>query len=188
MDLSCGVRGRAVGAILALVALVISACTRELPKESVTAAVTTTTSVSGDWDPRKRPDPCRLLSAREVAAAFGEPVGRPRWMHGWPPSCQFALEKPSGGLLYVADDSGPEARLNFERRKSSGVPVRPVAKVGEDAYWMPETATLHARAGSTRVFVTLQTDATLPADARRRLIALARVALGRALDRPVMDR
>jgi hypothetical protein len=103
-------------------------------------------------------------------------------MHGWPPSCQLTLDKPSGGLLYVADDSGPEARLNFERRKTSGVPVKPVTNLGEDAYWMPETATLHARAGSTRVFVTMQTDATLPADARKRLIALARLALRRALE------
>jgi len=91
-------------------------------------------------------------------------------------------------LLYVADDSGPEAKLNFERRKTSGVPFEPVTGVGEDAYWMPETATLHARAGSTRVFITLQTDATVPATARKRLIPLARVALRRALKGRSMDR
>ncbi len=144
--------------------------------------------MSGDWDPTKRPDPCRLLFAREVAAAFGRPVGRPREVHGWPPSCQFTLDEAARRLLYVADDSGPEAKLNFERRKASGVPFEPVTGVGEDAYWMPETATLHARAGSTRVFITLRTDTTVPATARKQLIELARVALRRALKGPSMDR
>jgi hypothetical protein len=173
--------------MLVLVALALPSCAGDPPQQSMTAGVTTTTSASGDWDPRKRPDPCRLLSTREVAATFGWPVGRPRWMHGWPPSCQFILDRAFRGQLFVADDSGPEARLNFERRKTSGVPLQPVTGVGEDAYWMPETATLHARAGSTRVFVTLQTDATLPADSRKRLIALARVALRRALPPPAME-
>jgi hypothetical protein len=167
--------------MLALVALALSACTSDAPKEAAAAGVMTSTAVPDDWDPRNRPDPCRLLSAREVAAKFG-PVGRPRRMHGWPPSCQFAFDEPAGGLLYVADDSGPEAKLNFERRKTSGVPVEPVPGVGEDAYWMPETATLHGRAGATRVFVTLRTDASLPIDARKRLIALARLALRQALE------
>jgi hypothetical protein len=174
--------------MLALVALALSSCASDPPEQPTTEGVTTNTSVSGDWDPRKRPDPCRLLSAREVAAKFERPVGRPREMHGWPPSCQFTLDKASGSLLYVSDDSGPQARLNFERRKRSGVSIKPVANVGEDAYWMPETATLHARSGSTRVFVTLRTDATLPADVRKRLIALARVALRRALEGPLMER
>jgi hypothetical protein len=168
--------------------LALSACAGSSAKGASAAAVATATTVSGDWDPTKRPDPCRLLSAREVAVQFGHPVGRGQRLHGWPPSCQFTLDARTGQQLNVAEDSGPDARANFQRRKRIARPLVPVAGVGQDAYWLPEEAILHALSGSTRIYIAFRSGVSLPPAARSHATALARIALRRALQPLPMHR
>jgi hypothetical protein len=83
-------------------------------------------------------------------------------------------------LLNVADDTGAVARANFEQRKATGVPLAPVAGVDEDAYWLPESGILHVLSGSTRIFIAVRRSDLTSTD-RRHAVALARVALRRAL-------
>jgi hypothetical protein len=166
--------------MVGLAALTLASCANT--SHTVTSAAgPTTTTVVGDWDPSRRPDPCRLLTRQEVAAEFGRPVGQPRRIHGWPPSCQFIVGRQPSRLLNVADDTGPEARANFEQRKASGAPLKPVSGVGGDAYWLPQSGILHALSGSTRVFIAVGGSSDLTARDRRHAITLARVALRRAL-------
>jgi hypothetical protein len=136
----------------------------------------------------RRPDPCRLLTRQEVAAEFGQPVGRPGRIHGWPPSCQFNVGEQPHRLLNVADDTGAEARANFEQRKASGASLEPVAGVGEDAYWLPESGILHVLFGSTRIFIAVRGRSDLTSTDRRHAVALARIALRRALQPVSPDR
>jgi hypothetical protein len=167
--------------------LVLSSCAGAPPRGTGTAAAAApVTTVTGDWDPTKRPNPCRLLSAREVAAAFSHPVGAGQRILGWPPFCQFALDKRTGQQLTVAEDAGPDARDNFKRRKRIAQPLVPVHGVGEDAYWLPDEGTLHALAHQTRIYIALRSDAGVPPAARSHATALARIALKRALQPPRM--
>jgi hypothetical protein len=180
-------RARPTGLLVLAGLLVLSSCVGVPPKETTAAAAAATaTTVTGDWDPTKRPNPCRLLSAREVAAEFGHPVGAGQRIYGWPPFCQFTLDTSSGQQLYVAEDSGPNARDNFKRRKRIAQPLVPVAGVGEDAYWLPDEAILHALANQTRIYIAFRSDVDLPPAARSHAIALARIALKRALQPPRM--
>jgi hypothetical protein len=166
--------------IVGLAALTLASCANDPPKVASAVSPTTTTA-AGDWDPSRRPDPCRLLTRQEVAAEFRQTVGRPRRIHGWPPSCQFIVGKQPSRLLNVADDSGTEVRANFEQRKAGGARLVPVSGVGEDAYWLPENGILHVLSGSTRIFIALQGSSDLASSDRRHAIALVRVALRRAL-------
>jgi hypothetical protein len=186
-----GHRNRAGPAALIVVlasVLALSSCAGSSSAGASAATVATTTTVSGDWDPTKRPDPCRLLAAPEVAAQFGHPVGFGQRLHGWPPSCQFTLDARTSQQLNVAEDSGPDARSNFTRRKRIAQRLVPVSGVGEDAYWLPDEATLHALSGSTRIYIALRSDTGLPPAARTHATALARIALRRALQPPPMPR
>lgn len=166
--------------VVGLAALILASCANA-PPMGPTAAGPTTTTVAGDWDPSRRPDPCRLLTRQEVAAAFGRPVGQPRRIHGWPPSCQFIVAKQPNRLVNAADDTSPEARANFEQRKAAGATLEPVPALGEDAYWLPESGILHALAGSTRIFIAVGGSSDLAPSDRRHAITLARVVLRRAL-------
>jgi len=170
-----------------LAALLVSSCANDPPK-AASAAGPTTTTAAGQWDPSRRPDPCRLLTRQEVAAEFGQSIRPPRRIHGWPPSCQFNVGKQPDRLLNVADDNGAEVRANFEQRQATGVPLEPVFGVGEDAYWLPESGVLHVLSGSTRIFIAVRDSSDLAATDRRHAIALARVALRRALQPAPPDR
>lgn len=185
MDVWHRLRGGPTGLLVLAGLLVLSSCAGAPPKKTTAAAAAATaTTLTGDWDLTKRPNPCRLLSAREVTAEVGHSVGAGQQIHGWPPSCQFALDKRTGQQLNVAEDSGPDARDNFKRRKRIAQPLVPVHGVGEDAYWLPHEGTVHALANQTRIYIALRSDTGLPPAARSHAIALARIALKRALQPP----
>jgi hypothetical protein len=115
--------------------------------------------------------------ANRAAARPSQPRG---------PDCQFILDTRSGQQLNVAEDSGLHARDNFKRRKRIAQPLIPVTDVGEDAYWLPDETILHALANQTRIYIAFRSDVGLPPAARSHAVALARIALKRALQPPRM--
>jgi hypothetical protein len=135
---------------------------------------------SADWDTTSLPDPCRLLRPAEVAAAFGGPVAPGVRIAEWPPFCQYPLDRHAHAALDLSTDSRPDASAGFEQHKTAGGAVDPVAGLGDDAYWLPATATLHVLAGPTHLCLALRSDTRPPAGGRAHLVALARLALRRS--------
>jgi hypothetical protein len=152
----------------------------ELPAATSTpgagkAASTTTPTAS---DPAA--DPCRLLSRAEAAAALGRPVARLQRRQGFlVRSCLFSSGR--GRQVIVQLYQGPaasRAQFRMGRRPDD----QPVAGVGDEAWFTPDTGLLDVREGSARFQVGLL-DATGQPALRRvppGLVTLARAVAGRA--------
>ncbi|MFB9180720.1 hypothetical protein ACFFX1_21460 [Dactylosporangium sucinum] len=138
-------------------------------------------------------DPCRTLTQQGVAQVLAVPVNPPRKVDSWPPVCAFGLTPGFGPLapsispavteyLYVLDDSATSGREDFERDRSNPAVVEPVTGIGDDAYWTPDKTELQVISGKTHV-ITKFGGAKPPVDAKAKAIALARIALPRAIPR-----
>jgi hypothetical protein len=123
-------------------------------------------------------DPCRLVARAEAAAALGGPVARIQPRQGFlVRSCLFSGARRQ---VVVQLHQGPAAsreQFRMGRRPDD----QPVAGVGDEAWFTPDTGLLDVRAGTARFQVGLL-DATGQPAARRvppGLVALARAVAGR---------
>jgi hypothetical protein len=147
----------------------------------------TTTSGPGAWSaagttPAAGPaaDPCRLATRAEAAAVLGRPVVKVQPRQGFlVRSCLF-VGAGGGRQVIVQLHQGPAAsRVQFElgRRRDD----RPVAGVGDEAWFTPDTCLLDVRKGAARFQVGLLDAAGRPGPRRvpPGLVTLARAIAGR---------
>jgi len=125
-------------------------------------------------------DPCRLVTRAEAAAVLSRPVVKVQPRQGFlVRSCLFVGAR-GGRQLIVQVHQGPAAsRAQFEmgRRPDD----QPVAGVGDEAWFAPDTCLLDVRKGAARFQVGLL-DAAGRAGPRRvpaSLVTLARAIAGR---------
>ena len=145
------------------------------PGPSAVAAATTTSGRA----PGQAADPCRLLTRAEAAAALGESVARVQARQGFlVRSCLFS--GAHGRQLVLQLHRGPAASL-AQYRMSRRPDDRPVAGVGDQAWFTADTGLLDVRVGAARFQVGLLDAAGGPAPPRvpPGLVALARAVAGR---------
>jgi hypothetical protein len=125
-------------------------------------------------------DPCRLVTRAEAAAVLSRPVVKVQPRQGFlVRSCLF-MSIPGGRQLIVQLHQGPAAsRAQFEmgRRPDD----QPVAGVGDEAWFTPDTCLLDVRKGAARFQVGLLDAAGRPGPRRvpASLVTLARAIAGR---------
>jgi hypothetical protein len=171
---------RCLAAAAAIAALGLTSCSTGDPTPRAAAGAAQTTAATAGWDTTNLPDPCRLLTAPEVAAEFRHPIGPVARIAEWPPFCQFVLDPGTHTVLDVSDDSRPDAKIGFEQHKNDGTPIQPISGLGDDAYWLPTTSSMHILSGPDHVYLALRSDTNPPASARAHATALARLALPRS--------
>jgi hypothetical protein len=152
------------------------------PPEAVGRVTPEPSSSVDAWDVTALPDPCRTVRADEVARITHQPVSPGVHLKSWPPLCQFTLSGPPKEFLYVSDDSRAVARQDFDRQRRDPA-TQPVDGLGEQAYWLPDFATLHVLNGPTDLVVSFA-GPKLPVAAKDMAIAIARLALPRATPSP----
>jgi hypothetical protein len=125
-------------------------------------------------------DPCRLVTRAEAAAVLSRPVVKVQPRQGFlVRSCLF-VSVPGGRQLIVQLHQGPaasQAQFRMARRPDD----QPVAGVGDEAWFTPDTGLLDVRKGAFRFQVGLL-DAGGRAGSRRvppGLVTLARAVAGR---------
>jgi hypothetical protein len=126
------------------------------------------------------PDPCRLVTRAEAAAVLEQPVVRTQSRQGFlVRSCLFSSAR-GGRQVIVQLHQGPAAsRAQF--RMSRRPDDQPVAGIGDEAWFTPDTCLLDVREGAARFQVGLL-DATGRSGPRRvppGLLSLARAAAAR---------
>jgi hypothetical protein len=125
-------------------------------------------------------DPCRLVTRAEAAAVLSRPVVKVQPRQGFlVRSCLF-MSVPGGRQLIVQLHQGPAAsRAQFEmgRRPDD----QPVAGVGDEAWFTPDTCLLDVRKGAARFQLGLLDAAGRPGPRRvpASLVTLARAIAGR---------
>lgn len=145
------------------------------PGASSAAATTPATPSAGPAS-----DPCRLITRAEAADALGRPVVKVQPRQGFlVRSCLFVGAR-GGRQLIVQVHQGPAAsRTQFEmgRRPDD----QPVAGVGDEAWFTPDTCLLDVRAGAVRFQIGLLDAAGLAGPRRvpASLVTLARAVAGR---------
>jgi hypothetical protein len=130
--------------------------------------------------PGQAADPCRLVTRAEAAAALGRPVARVQPRQGFlVRSCLFSGAR--GRQVVVQLHQGPAASLT-QFRMGRRPDDQPVAGVGDEAWFTPDTGLLDVREGAARFQVGLldgaggrPTPPRVPPD----LVALARAVAGR---------
>jgi hypothetical protein len=125
-------------------------------------------------------DPCRLLSRAEAAAALGRPVARIQRRQGF--LVRSCLVTGVGGRQVIVQlHQGPaasRAQFRMGRRPDD----QPVAGVGDEAWFTPDSGLLDVREGAARFQVGLLDAGGLPPSRRRALpglLVLARAIAGR---------
>jgi hypothetical protein len=124
-------------------------------------------------------DPCRLVTRTEAAAALGMPVARVQSRRGFlVRSCLFT--GAGGRQVVVQLHYGPAAsreQFRMGRRPDD----QPVAGVGDEAWFTPDTGLLDVVEGAARFQVGLLDPAGRPAQRRvpPGLVTLARAIAGR---------
>jgi hypothetical protein len=104
--------------------------------------------------PRPASDPCRLVTRAEAAAALGHPIAKVQPRQGFlVRSCLFS-SATGGGQLIVQLHQGPAASL-AQFRMARLPDDQPVAGVGDDAWYTPDTGLLDVRTGAARFQVGL---------------------------------
>jgi hypothetical protein len=125
-------------------------------------------------------DPCRLVTRAEAAAVLGRPVVRVLPRQGFlVRSCLFVGAR-GGRQVIVQLHQGPAASLaqfKMGRRPDD----QPVAGVGDEAWFTPDTCLLDVREGAARFQVGLLDAAGRPGPRRvpTSLVTLARAAADR---------
>lgn len=158
--------------------LLVAGCGSSGPTDAT--PVPSSTDVHDSWDVSQMPDPCRTVTLAEVGAVLAEPVDPGTRLASWPPLCSFVMPGPPQEFLYVSDDSRPAARDDFDRQRTDSSTTETVEGIGDRAYWLPEFTTLHVFAGRTHLTVKFAGPRP-PHDTRAKAVALARVALPRAV-------
>jgi len=125
------------------------------------------------------PDPCRVIGQSEVAGAVGTAVSTGKRLQTWPPLCRFVIDVASDTFVYLSDDSRPAAVDDFERNEHTTNATRPVTGLGDRAYWLPQSTTLHVLSSGTHVVIMFR-GGKVPPDAESAAVRLARTALPRA--------
>jgi hypothetical protein len=125
-------------------------------------------------------DPCRLVTRAEVAAVLGRPVVKVQQRQGFlVRSCLFSSDR-IGRQVIVQLHQGPAAsREQF--RMSRRPDDQPVAGVGDQASFTPDTGLLDVVEGAARFQVGLLDASGRPAQRRvpPELLTLARAIAGR---------
>jgi hypothetical protein len=132
---------------------------------------------ASEWDVTKMPNPCRLLTPSEITGVVGRPAAAGMKVESWPPLCRFTLT-PKTSMIFVSDNSQPTAVQEYEQLQHSGQAVTPVSGLGDQAYWVAESNTLHVLVGKTHLKV-LFSGTDVPPTARAQSEALARDAITR---------
>ncbi|HEX8631434.1 MAG TPA: hypothetical protein VF755_25015 [Catenuloplanes sp.] len=169
----------ALAAVLAAGVLPVAGCSADPPGAAPPVAQPSSAE-HGSWDVTKMPDPCRTINRAEVAPVLGVRVEAGSRLESWPPLCTFPLPGPPLVFLYVSDDSRPEAKDDFDRQRTDSSAPEPVTGIGDQGYWQPEFTALHILRGGTHLTVKFA-GSPAPEDARNKAMALARIALPRAL-------
>jgi hypothetical protein len=125
------------------------------------------------------PDPCRVISRSEVGDAIGTAVANGTRLQTWPPLCRFVIDNDTHTFVYISDDSRPTAQDDFESNAHTTNITQPVSGIGDRAYWLPETTTLHVLSTGTQLVVIFR-GGKVPPDAQTAAVRLARTALPRA--------
>jgi hypothetical protein len=138
------------------------------------------TSPTAPPSPGPASDPCRLVTRAEAAAVLGRPVAKVQPRQGFlVRSCLFSSAR-GGQQLIVQLHQGPAAsRAQF--RMGRRADDQPVAGVGDEAWFTPDTGLLDVRKGAARFQVGLL-DATGRSGSRRvppSLLTLAKAAADR---------
>jgi hypothetical protein len=125
-------------------------------------------------------DPCRLVTRAEAAAALGRPVARTQARQGFlVRSCLFSSARGDRQVIVQLHHGPAASRAQF--RMGRRPDDQPVAGVGDEAWFTPDTCLLDVREGEARFQVGLL-DATGQPGPRRvppSLLTLARAAAGR---------
>ena len=146
---------------------------------STKAVTPESTASAAQWDPSTMPDPCRVISRSEVAGAVGTAVSTGKRLQTWPPLCRFVIDSAGETFVYLSDDSRPTALDDFERNEHTTNVTQPVTGLGDRAYWLPQSTTLHVLSSGTQLVVMFHGD-KVPPDAQGAAVRLARTALPRA--------
>jgi hypothetical protein len=145
------------------------------PGPSAAAGTTPTAPAAGPAS-----DPCRLVTRAEAAAALGQPIAKVRPRQGFLVRLCLFVSAPGGRQLIVQLHQGPAASL-AQFRMARRPDDQPVAGVGDEAWFTPDTCLLDVRKGAARFQVGLL-DATGRSGSRRvppGLLRLARAAAAR---------
>jgi hypothetical protein len=145
------------------------------PRASSAAGTTPTAPAAGPTS-----DPCRLVTRAEAAAALGQPIAKVRPRQGFLVRLCLFVSAPGGRQLIVQLYQGPAASL-AQFRMARRPDDQPVAGVGDEAWFTPDTCLLDVRQGAARFQVGLL-DATGRPGPRRvppSLVTLARTIAGR---------
>jgi hypothetical protein len=152
------------------------ATTTSGPAASAAAGTTPTASSS----PGPASDPCRLVTRAEAAAELGQPIAKAQPRQGFlVRSCLFSSAR-GGRQLIVQLHQGPAASM-AQFRMGRRADDQPVAGVGDEAWFAPDTGLLDVRKDAARFQVGLL-DATGRPGSRRvppGLLRLARAAAAR---------
>jgi hypothetical protein len=147
------------------------------PRPGASAAGTTPTAPTA---PGQASDPCRLITRAEAAAALGRPVAKVQPRTGFLiRSCLFSSAR-GGRQVIVQLHHGPAASL-AQFRMARRPDDQPVAGVGDEAWFTPDTGLLDVRKDPARFQLGLL-DATVRPASRRvppDLLTLARAAAAR---------
>jgi hypothetical protein len=152
-----------------------AATTTSRPGARSAAGATPTAPLTGSAS-----DPCRLVTRAEAAAVLGRPVVNVQQRQGFlMRSCLFSSDR-IGRLVIVQLHQGPAAsREQF--RMSRRPDDQPLAGVGDEAWFTPDTGLLDVRVRTARFQVGLFDATGRPAQRRvpPELLTLARAIAGR---------
>jgi hypothetical protein len=157
-------------------ALILAGCGAATASPSGTAKAAAGVT---QWDVAQMPSPCRALQAADVSRIVGRPAAAGVKLDSWPPLCRFTLQ-PATRLVFVSDNSLATGVLEYQQLQHSGQKVTMVTGVGDQAYWVPESRTLHVMVGKDHLKVIFSgTDLPPNAQAETQAEALARSAIPR---------
>lgn len=131
---------------------------------------------------------CPLLTKQEVEATLGKAVLSADVMQQGQSltSCGFRNPQSVSSLLVgVLVKSGSQAQLGFETSKKLADDARPVAGLGDDAFWSESEGNLEILKGDTDLRVSIYKDAA--ADRAKVAQDLGKKALGRLASAPAAD-
>ena len=150
------------------------------PGTAAPAGGTPATSAPGMAAGGAAADPCHLVTSPEVAAVLERPVARIQRRQGFLVSSCLFSDEGGGRQVIVQLDQGPAAS-ETQFRMGRTAQDQPVAGVGDEAWFTPDTGLLDVRKGAARFQVGLLdlTGGTRARGVPRGLLALARAVAGR---------